>query len=272
MIPTLLRFDAPLLGPVQIHAYGLAAVIALVAGWLLARRYLQQVGVESLHMYWSAVFLLPAIAIGGKVLPLIQNPVFRQQVLAELQGPRSLLGVSMAMAMPGGSLLSAALGAMAAAIVYARVYRLPILACMDAVSPGVALAIPIMRTGCLAAGCCYGTPTGLPWGITFSHPLVAARTGVPLDIALHPTQLYEAILVLGLGAILMRLAPRRLGSGEVVLALTAGYAAVRFLTEFVRGDSQVGPTVFTLTVTQLVALLLVVGSSLAWRMRHRANS
>ena len=29
----------------------------------------------------------------------------------------------------------------------------------------------ITRLGCFSAGCCYGLPTSLPWGVTFTHPL-----------------------------------------------------------------------------------------------------
>ena len=47
--------------------------------------------------------------------------------------------------------------------------------------------------GCLLAGCCYGSPTDVPWAITFTSTLAAANVGTPLEIALHPTQIYEAV-------------------------------------------------------------------------------
>jgi len=41
-------------------------------------------------------------------------------------------------------------------------------------------------------GCCYGRPTTLPWGITFTDPFAGRELGTPLGVPLHPTQLYEA--------------------------------------------------------------------------------
>ena len=66
---------------------------------------------------------------------------------------------------------------------------------MDLAGVCVPVALAIARVGCLLNGCCYGKPTGLPWGITYpaSTGLVGAR---------HPTQIYELILDLVLFGLL----------------------------------------------------------------------
>ncbi|MDP6933509.1 MAG: prolipoprotein diacylglyceryl transferase, partial [Myxococcota bacterium] len=51
-------------------------------------------------------------------------------------------------------------------------------------APFIALGLGIGRLGCLAAGCCYGAPTDMPWGIVFPGGDIA-----PSGIPLHPTQL-----------------------------------------------------------------------------------
>ena len=33
------------------------------------------------------------------------------------------------------------------------------------------------RVGCFLAGCCYGRPTDLPWGVVFTNPLAAENVG-----------------------------------------------------------------------------------------------
>ena len=54
------------------------------------------------------------------------------------------------------------------------------------------------------AGCCFGRPTELPWGITFTNTLAAANVGTPLEVSLHPTQLYESVAALAiLGGLLL---------------------------------------------------------------------
>ena len=61
----------------------------------------------------------------------------------------------------------------------------------DAIAPGIALGHVVGRFGCLLAGCCYGKPTTLPWGMTFTDTFAASNVGTPLHVALHPTQLYD---------------------------------------------------------------------------------
>ena len=60
------------------------------------------------------------------------------------------------------------------------------------IAPGIALGHVVGRLGCFLAGCCYGTETTVPWGVVFTNPLALENVGTPLDVPLHPTQLYEA--------------------------------------------------------------------------------
>ena len=109
----------------------------------------------------------------------------------------------------------------------------------DVFAPGIALGHAIGRLGCLAAGCCWGTECHLPWAITFSNPEANQLTGVPLNVPLHPTQLYESLAeVLDLrcfcfGGFASR--TRRARSSGLYLIL---YSSVRFLVEFVRNHEQ----------------------------------
>ena len=54
----------------------------------------------------------------------------------------------------------------------------------DSFAVPVAVAVGIGRLACFVGGCCYGTPTSLPWGVIF--PAIDSQ-------ARHPTQLYEAV-------------------------------------------------------------------------------
>ncbi len=53
--------------------------------------------------------------------------------------------------------------------------------------PSLLIGIFFGRIGCFLAGCCYGTATTLPWGVNFGDGVLRS-----------PTQLYEAVFVLGL--------------------------------------------------------------------------
>jgi prolipoprotein diacylglyceryltransferase len=52
----------------------------------------------------------------------------------------------------------------------------------------------IARIGCFLIGCCHGCPTNAAWGITYTDPLSHA----PLNIPLHPTQLYSSLFYFAL--------------------------------------------------------------------------
>ena len=109
----------------------------------------------------------------------------------------------------------------------------------------VAIAVATGRLGCFVAGCCFGQPTNLPWGIAF------ASAGD--NLARHPTQLYEfcfhAFAACGLLFIERKqwLRTRRLA----VYLLC--YLAYRFVTEWIRPEPQV---FLNLTAYQLACILL----------------
>ena len=78
------------------------------------------------------------------------------------------------------------------------------------------LAHAIGRLGCFAAGCCFGKPTALPWGVTFTDPEAARLAGTPLGVPLHPTQLYEAAAEFLNFLLLVWLGGRQRFGGEIL--------------------------------------------------------
>lgn len=110
--------------------------------------------------------------------------------------------------------------------------------------PALPFAHAIGRVGCFLAGCCYGTETSFPLAI---HLHGADR---------HPTQLYEAILLVLLGFFMMR---RKIE--KPILFYFGSYSIIRFFLEFLRGDSErgyIGP----FSTSQSLSLLLVIFISL----------
>jgi phosphatidylglycerol:prolipoprotein diacylglycerol transferase len=138
-------------------------------------------------------------------------------------------------------------------------------------APGIALGHVIGRFGCLFAGCCYGKPTGLPWGITFTDPFAAANVGTPLGVPLHPTQLYEAgaeFLIL-----MTLLGTERKGRpfpGRTFWLYILLYAVSRFIIEFFRGDPR--GAVGTFSTSQFISILLVPLSIVMLVYLKRAES
>lgn len=137
----------------------------------------------------------------------------------------------------GSAFLESFLLIVAAFAVYLWWRRIPILNLFDLCAVMVPLGQGIGRLACVMAGCCYGRPTDLPWGITFTHPDTLAR---PTGVALHPTQIYEMIWSLGLFAFMLWFRPRRTFRGQVALVFLTLYPILRFFNEFFRNDPKRG--------------------------------
>ena len=92
----------------------------------------------------------------------------------------------------GGVFYGGLIAAIVVCIWQLRKHRLPLWSSGDLFAPGIALGYMVGRLGCLMAGCCYGKPTDVAWAITFTDPAANFNVGTPLNVPLHPTQLYES--------------------------------------------------------------------------------
>ena len=128
----------------------------------------------------------------------------------------------------------------------------------DTFAVPVAVGVAIGRVGCFAAGCCYGAPTSLPWGVRF------ARAGDLL--ARHPTQLYEAAFHLAMAGVLLLFQRQGLFRLQLVKLYILSYLGYRFLTEFIRPEARVGAG---LTGYQWAALALAPVFGFLWWLDSR---
>ncbi len=101
-------------------------------------------------------------------------------------------------------------------------------------------------------------------------------TGVPIDVRLHPTQLYESFAMLIAFFFLLWLHQKKKFSGQVILAYAVIYATVRFLIEFVRDDPRgdiLGLTTLTgLSTSQMIGIVVGVGALITLVIRWRRAS
>ena len=208
-------------------------------------------------IFWAAL----AGVIGARGLWVLQHPDIAP-------GPAEWVNLRMGGLVFYGSLI---LGVPAALLTMWR-KNIDVLALCDAFACALPVGHAISRIGCFFAGCCYGTPTDLPWGVTFTHSLADA----PTDIALHPTQLYESAILFGIAAMVNLAHSRRRFVGQSLLVYFALYAVSRFVVEFVRGDasrgffleSVLGPL---MTLSQGVAVVFLLGVLVAWAVLARVG-
>jgi phosphatidylglycerol---prolipoprotein diacylglyceryl transferase len=238
------------IGSIRLPTYGTMLAIAVVAGIYIAIRLGRSVGINSsVILDYSSWVILVAIT-GAKVLMIVTMWSYYKDHLGQI--------FSYATLKLAGVFYGGFLAALFFTFWYVWVHKLSFWKFTDVVSPSVALGTAITRIGCFSAGCDYGTPTRLPWGVVFSNPFAHEATGVPLGVRLHPTQLYESATCLIIFAVLLWWFPRRKHDGDIFLGYLGLYAVGRFLLEFLRGDEDRG-FVFhhLLSTSQFIGLLAV---------------
>jgi phosphatidylglycerol:prolipoprotein diacylglycerol transferase len=124
------------------------------------------------------------------------------------------------------------IAAVTACAIYFKKKNLSIFKTADIIAPGIALGHAVGRIGCLFAGCCYGKVCDLPIAIKFTN----SDSLAPLNIFLHPTQIYSMISNLILFFTLLWLQKRKKFDGMVFLIYIILYSLFRSIIEFFRGD------------------------------------
>ena len=234
-------------GGLTIYSYGVLLAAAYLLGLQFALIRARKRGLDGQRVMDLGIWIIVSALLGAKLLLLVVD--FKQFT----GNPRDLFGL----ARSGGVFYGGLIAAVIVALVYLRRHKMPLWTTTDVFAPGIALGHVVGRLGCLMAGCCFGRPTSLPWGITFTNPAAAANVGTPLGIALHPTQLYEAgaeLLIL-----LFLLVWERRGRpfpGRTFWSYLLLYGISRFIIEFYRGDSR-GMVFDTLSTSQFVSVVLV---------------
>ena len=242
MYPRLLE-----LGPISIYSYGVLLVSAYLLGLRVAVARGRARGLDGQRIMDLGIAIIVSALVGAKLLLfVVEFEDFTRDPAALWTLVRS-----------GGVFYGGLLLSVGVAFWYMRRHAMPLWATCDAFAPGIAAGQAVGRLGCLLAGCCYGHPTDLPWGVTFTNPTAAANVGTPLDVGLHPTQLYESAAALVILGVLLAFERRgRSFAGRTFWTYLLLYPAVRFVIEFFRGDPR-GAVFDLLSTSQFVSVLLV---------------
>jgi phosphatidylglycerol:prolipoprotein diacylglycerol transferase len=163
----------------------------------------------------------------------------------------------------GGVFYGGLIGGFLVGLFYVFKHKLSVWRVADVSAPAVVLGQAIGRLGCLAAGCCYGKQTDVPWAVTFRDLESYRNLGTPVDVPLHPTQIYESMAAALIFVILLWLGRHKRFHGQVAAGYVFLYSLARFAVEFFRGDSARGfPFGGTLSTSQCIGLALMVAMAL----------
>ena len=241
------------IGPITIHSYGLLLAIAFIAGIWLASSLARKEGLNPDSIWNMGLIIIFSALVGAKILLFLSDFSYYSQ------NPREIF--SLATLRSTGVYYGGLLLALAASAWYLRRAKLPGWNVADLCAPGIALGQAIGRLGCLSAGCCYGKPTSLPWGISFTSRYAFDNVGVPLNTPLHPVQLYESIGALALFLLLLWRLKHRRFTGQIILEYLILYAGLRFVIEFFRDDDRGFVLHGLLSTSQFIGILTVMGSA-----------
>ncbi|GAB5453160.1 MAG: prolipoprotein diacylglyceryl transferase [Halioglobus sp.] len=247
------------LGPLKVHWYGLTYLAGIVIGWWMAARHCQRP--------WSVVrreqiddlvfYVALGVILGGR---FGYSLFYGADKVAE--DPLWLLRVwEGGMSFHGGFL-----GVLFAMYLFGRKHNISFGGLMDFIAPVVPVGLGLGRLGNFIGQELWGRPTEMPWAMVFPND--------PLQLARHPSQLYQFALE---GVLLLTIMlwysrrPRPTWAVSGVFALS--YGCIRFFVEFFREpDAHLGfQALGWMTRGQMLSLPMVaLGLYLLWWSHRNA--
>ncbi len=250
------------LGQLELRWYGLAIMMAVVAGILITAHRGKKRGIATEDIYSLALWLVLGGIIGARLFHVIEYWGYYISDLLQRwpfqQGGLPIWG-ALVWQFQGLAIWGALVGGGVAALAFARLKHIPAGRLFDVMVPGLLVAQMIGRLGCIVNGDAAGGVTSLPWAFIYTHPdafIPASLFGQPT----HPYPVYE-IIWNGLALLfILRLGRNFKKDGLLFLSYLSLYALARFFLTFVRQEKI---WFWGLQEAQVVALLVLLFSLVA---------
>jgi phosphatidylglycerol:prolipoprotein diacylglycerol transferase len=252
MYPEIVR-----LGPFVISSYGFMMVVAFILVYFLLARDGKKLGWDPEFsqdlVFWAAI----GGVVGAKVYYLIENigrgsghnltGLLEMIVgLFTLDFQRMAAGIQNFGA--GMVYFGGLMGALILITIGLRRRKHPWLPVADLVAPYIILGYAIGRVGCFLVGDDYGIPSSLPWAMAFPNGLP------PTLVTVHPTQLYELLLGVGIAGYLYWKRDHGRFTGEIFALYLILAGLERFMIEFIRTNPAY---MFGLSGAQLIGIVMM---------------
>ena len=128
----------------------------------------------------------------------------------------------------------------------------------DRFAVSVPAGVAVGRLACFYGGCCYGTPTDLPWAV------IQKDDSLPR----HPTQFYGVASHLTAAAVLWNLRQRGIFRNRLIETYFVAYFVYRFFTEFIRPEPVLA---LGLTIYQWASLAFAPMFAFIWWRKAQAE-
>ena len=236
MYPELLK-----IGNFSISSFGVMVALSfLVAYWLCLKEFRRKNLSEDLLGNLFLAAMIGGIA-GAKLLYLFENIPIKEI----LQNP-----VQHIFARGGLTFYGGLFGAILLTWIVAKRSKLDFWLLGDSVAPAMAIGYSIGRLGCFLVGDDYGIRSDLPWAVAFPN-------GLPPTIeTVHPTQIYEAIIMLVVFLYLWKIRKDIYKTGYIFSLYLILAGSERFIIEFLRNTTR--SSVPNLSIAQVMAAVIIL--------------
>ena len=221
-----------------IYWYGVMIALGILACFVVLFLFAKYKKVDEKFTdfcFYNAIFAIAAGLGGAALLQAIYNYI---------QNPEAGFNFGEGLTFIGG-LIGGVGFFLIVYFIVRRKFNDTLLKVMPIVGSCITVAHGFGRIGCFIAGCCYGKPTCSDYGCYFDT----------LE-KVHPTQLYEAIFLFVLFAVLTFLAFKYEFQYNMGIYLIA-YGIFRFVNEFFRGDDR-GQFVKGVSPSQFWSIIMVL--------------
>lgn len=267
----------------QVRGYGVMLLIGMSSAVALAAHRARKAGIHPDHIFSLAFWMVVAGIAGARLYYVVE---FWDEFVGDGQSTWAVLQAISQVHKGGLVVYGSLIGGFAAAVVYIRRAKLPLLAMGDLIAPSLVLGLAFGRIGCLLNGCCFGHACQLPWSISFpkdSPPYIEQHVtgqlhgirvrggadGAPMIQFVEPGSLaaqaglnsgdqikaIDGVQVASVGMI-----RQRLGHRPATFELTThhGHIAVLSLPNLPRWSYPVHPTQIYSTINALLICLLLL--------------
>lgn len=223
--------------------------------WLFVKRC-ENSGLSKYYSLGIGIIAICSGIVGARVFYLLQH----LDTVLVTPGLMFKLG-------PGTASWGAYIGGLLGFIIYVKIKKLDTLKYLDVSGSTLGLGPFIGRWACFLNGCCFGSPTSLPWAVRYpSNSFVYQSqlgTGMiskeeSLSLPVHPVQIYSSLAGLLLFFLLTIFWKKhRIYPGVTFLTYWAIYCMLRFGDDFFRGDHN-QYFIFNLSLSQIICLIIIL--------------
>jgi phosphatidylglycerol:prolipoprotein diacylglycerol transferase len=252
------------LGPLQFTGFGIAVVMGFVLAQMIAQQEMERLGADPAP--------IADMIIGAVVGGLLGAKLYFVVVLGNWDALFARGGFVF-----WGGLVGGAIGVLG----IARWKKVSLMRTLDVGAPSLAAAYAVGRTGCWAIGDDYGRPWDGPLATVFPEGappstagIMASEFGVRFPpgtdpatvVAVHPTQLYQVVLITIIFLIIWKLRKHQHREGWLFGVYLVLAGVERFLVEFVRAKDDL--LSFGLTLAQVISIVAIL-AGIGWLLAFR---